>query len=125
MQHAPGEGGDQDRRHQCPAPVAPVVGAVHHDKKVVIAARHLVAMGADVVADVVPLLGHGIDAEMLDLLALPGLKPDALDSVAVITGGASLAPAPANGTTFEPPVKNSGAPHSSTSRCAASWQRTP
>ena len=32
------------------------------------AARHLVALGADVVADVVPGLGHGIDAEALDLV---------------------------------------------------------
>jgi phospholipase/carboxylesterase len=28
-----------------------------------------VALGADVVADVIPFLGHGIDAEVLDLLA--------------------------------------------------------
>jgi phospholipase/carboxylesterase len=33
------------------------------------AAKHLVALGADVVADVIPLLGHGIDAEVLDLVA--------------------------------------------------------
>ena len=33
------------------------------------AARHLVALGADVVADVIPWLGHGIDAEVLDLVA--------------------------------------------------------
>lgn len=33
------------------------------------AARHLVALGADVVADVVPWLGHGINAEVLDLVA--------------------------------------------------------
>jgi phospholipase/carboxylesterase len=33
------------------------------------AARHLVALGADVVADVIPFLGHGIDAEVLDLVA--------------------------------------------------------
>jgi len=33
------------------------------------AARHLVALGADVVADVLPWLGHGIDAEVLDLVA--------------------------------------------------------
>jgi phospholipase/carboxylesterase len=32
------------------------------------AARHLVALGADVVADVVPGLGHGIGAEVLDLV---------------------------------------------------------
>lgn len=32
------------------------------------AAKHLVALGADVVADVIPLLGHGIDAEVLDLV---------------------------------------------------------
>jgi phospholipase/carboxylesterase len=33
------------------------------------AARHLVALGADVVADVIPFLGHEIDAEVLDLVA--------------------------------------------------------
>lgn len=33
------------------------------------AAKHLVALGADVVADVIPFLGHGIDAEVLDLVA--------------------------------------------------------
>jgi phospholipase/carboxylesterase len=32
------------------------------------AAKHLVALGADVVADVMPALGHGIDAEVLNLL---------------------------------------------------------
>ena len=32
------------------------------------AAQHLVALGADVVADVIPGLGHGIDGEVLDLL---------------------------------------------------------
>ncbi len=32
------------------------------------AAKHLVALGADVVADVIPGLGHGIDAEVLSLL---------------------------------------------------------
>ena len=32
------------------------------------AARHLVALGADVVADVVPFLGHEIDAEVLELV---------------------------------------------------------
>jgi phospholipase/carboxylesterase len=32
------------------------------------AARHLVAFGADVVADVIPGLGHGIDAAALELL---------------------------------------------------------
>ena len=32
------------------------------------AAQHLVALGADVVADVIPGLGHGIDAEVLELL---------------------------------------------------------
>jgi phospholipase/carboxylesterase len=35
----------------------------------VAAAKHLVALGADVVADVIPFLGHGIDAEVLDLVA--------------------------------------------------------
>jgi len=35
----------------------------------VAAARHLVALGADVVADVIPFLGHGIDAGVLDLVA--------------------------------------------------------
>ncbi len=33
------------------------------------AAKHLVALGADVVADVIPFLGHEIDAEVLDLVA--------------------------------------------------------
>ncbi len=33
------------------------------------AARHLAALGADVVADVLPWLGHGVDAEVLDLVA--------------------------------------------------------
>jgi phospholipase/carboxylesterase len=33
------------------------------------AAKHLAALGADVVADVIPFLGHGIDAEVLDLVA--------------------------------------------------------
>ena len=32
------------------------------------AAKHLVALGGDVVADVIPMLGHGIDAESLGLL---------------------------------------------------------
>lgn len=32
------------------------------------AAAHLVALGADVVADVIPFVGHGIDAEVLDLV---------------------------------------------------------
>jgi phospholipase/carboxylesterase len=32
------------------------------------AAQHLVALGADVVADVIPGLGHRIDAEVIDLL---------------------------------------------------------
>jgi phospholipase/carboxylesterase len=32
------------------------------------AAQHLVALGADVVADVLPGVGHGIDAEVLELL---------------------------------------------------------
>ena len=32
------------------------------------ATRHLAALGADVVADVIPGLGHGIDAEVLDLV---------------------------------------------------------
>ena len=43
--------------------------AVIHYGFTVEAARHLVALGADVVADVVPWLGHGIDAEVLDLVA--------------------------------------------------------
>jgi phospholipase/carboxylesterase len=43
--------------------------AVIHYGYTVEAARHLVALGADVVADVVPSLGHGIDAEVLDLVA--------------------------------------------------------
>jgi phospholipase/carboxylesterase len=33
------------------------------------AAKHLVALGADVVADVIPFLGHKIDVEVLDLVA--------------------------------------------------------
>jgi phospholipase/carboxylesterase len=33
------------------------------------AAKHLVALGADVVADVIPFLGHEIDPEVLDLVA--------------------------------------------------------
>lgn len=33
------------------------------------AAKHLVTLGADVVADVIPLLGHEIDAAVLDLVA--------------------------------------------------------
>jgi phospholipase/carboxylesterase len=32
------------------------------------AAKHLVALGADVVADVIPFLGHGIDVAVLDLV---------------------------------------------------------
>jgi len=32
------------------------------------AARHLVALGADVVADAIPWLGHGIDAEVVELV---------------------------------------------------------
>jgi phospholipase/carboxylesterase len=32
------------------------------------AARHLVALGADVVADAIPWLGHGIDADGIDLV---------------------------------------------------------
>ena len=43
--------------------------AVIHYDFAVEAARHLVALGADVVADVVPWLGHGIDAAVLDLVA--------------------------------------------------------
>ena len=43
--------------------------AVIHYGFTVEAARHLVALGADVVADVVPWLGHGINAEVLDLVA--------------------------------------------------------
>jgi phospholipase/carboxylesterase len=41
---------------------------VMHYGYTVEAAQHLVALGADVVADVIPGLGHGIDAEVLDLL---------------------------------------------------------
>ena len=33
------------------------------------AAKQLVALGADVVADVIPFLGHEINAEVLDLVA--------------------------------------------------------
>jgi phospholipase/carboxylesterase len=43
--------------------------AVIHYGFTVEGAKHLVALGADVVADVVPFLGHGIDAEVLDLVA--------------------------------------------------------
>jgi phospholipase/carboxylesterase len=43
--------------------------AVIHYGFTVEAARHLLALGADVVADVIPWLGHGIDAEVLDLVA--------------------------------------------------------
>ncbi len=32
------------------------------------AAKHLVSLGADVVADVIPFVGHTIDAEVLELL---------------------------------------------------------
>jgi phospholipase/carboxylesterase len=42
--------------------------AVVHYGYTVEAARHLVDLGADVVADVIPFLGHEIDAEMLDLV---------------------------------------------------------
>jgi phospholipase/carboxylesterase len=42
--------------------------AIHYGFTVA-AARHLVALGADVVADVIPFLGHGIDAGVLDLVA--------------------------------------------------------
>jgi phospholipase/carboxylesterase len=41
---------------------------VMHYGYTVEAAEHLVALGGDVVADVIPGLGHGIDAEVLDLL---------------------------------------------------------
>lgn len=41
---------------------------VFHYGYTVEAAQHLVALGADVVADVIPGVGHGIDAEVLDLL---------------------------------------------------------
>ncbi len=43
--------------------------AVIHYGFTVEGAKHLVALGADVVADVIPFLGHGIDAEVLDLVA--------------------------------------------------------
>lgn len=43
--------------------------AVIHYGYTVEGAKHLVALGADVVADVIPFLGHGIDAEVLDLVA--------------------------------------------------------
>jgi phospholipase/carboxylesterase len=42
--------------------------AVIHYGYTVEGAQHLVALGADVVADVIPGLGHGIDAEVVDLL---------------------------------------------------------
>jgi phospholipase/carboxylesterase len=41
---------------------------VMHYGYTVAAAKHLVALGGDVVADVIPGLGHGIDADVLDLL---------------------------------------------------------
>jgi len=43
--------------------------AVIHYGLTVEGAKHLVALGADVVADVIPFLRHGIDAEVLDLVA--------------------------------------------------------
>lgn len=43
--------------------------AVIHYGYTVEGAKHLVALGADVVADVIPFLGHGIDAAVLDLVA--------------------------------------------------------
>jgi phospholipase/carboxylesterase len=43
--------------------------AVVHYGFTVEGAKHLVALGADVVADVIPFLGHGIDVEVLDLVA--------------------------------------------------------
>jgi len=43
--------------------------AVIHYGFTVEGAKHLVALGADVVADVIPFLGHGIDDEVLDLVA--------------------------------------------------------
>jgi phospholipase/carboxylesterase len=42
--------------------------AVIHYGFTVEGAKHLVGLGADVVADVIPFLGHGIDAEVLDLM---------------------------------------------------------
>lgn len=42
--------------------------AVMHYGYTVEAAKHLVAIGGDVVADVIPGLGHGIDADALELL---------------------------------------------------------
>lgn len=42
--------------------------AVVHYGFTVEAAQHLVALGADVVADVMPFLGHEIDTEVLDLV---------------------------------------------------------
>jgi phospholipase/carboxylesterase len=42
--------------------------AVVHYGHTVEAARRLVELGADVVADVIPYLGHEIDAEVLDLI---------------------------------------------------------
>jgi phospholipase/carboxylesterase len=41
---------------------------VMHYGYTVQAAQHIVALGGDVVADVIPGLGHAIDAEVLDLL---------------------------------------------------------
>jgi phospholipase/carboxylesterase len=41
---------------------------VIHYGHTVAAAKHLVALGADVVADVLPMVGHEIDAEVLGLL---------------------------------------------------------
>lgn len=42
--------------------------AVVHYGHTVAAARHLVELGADVVADVIPFIGHEIPAEVLDLI---------------------------------------------------------
>ena len=46
----------------------------------VTAAKHLVALGGDVTADVLPFLGHGINAELVDLLIerLKGYVPRSL-----------------------------------------------
>jgi phospholipase/carboxylesterase len=57
------------------APVGTTIFFVHGKADAVVhygftveAARHLVALGADVVADVIPFIGHELDEEVLDLV---------------------------------------------------------
>ncbi|MDA8363783.1 MAG: hypothetical protein M0Z84_08190, partial [Gammaproteobacteria bacterium] len=51
----------------------------------VAAAEHLVALGGDVTADVLPFLGHGIDAELVELLIarLQGYLPRSVGRTAL------------------------------------------